>query len=215
MKCLSKKLKGLTRRKLVEEIKIADSGMVTEALDNLEKCDFIRRYKAFGKRQRDVLYQLTDMYTLFYLRFVKGYNGMNEKAWSSLSDGKRNSWAGYAFEQVCLIHLNQIKKALGISGIASDVCSWNSANDGRGAQVDLVIDRSDKVINLCEMKYTTGRFELTRTYAEWMSERKELFRNETSSKKTLHLTLITPYGIVLGKNTSALQNIVTIGDLFE
>ncbi|MBO4741358.1 MAG: ATP-binding protein [Bacteroidales bacterium] len=215
VECLSKKLKGLTRRKLVEEIKIADSGMVTEALDNLEKCDFIRRYKAFGKRQRDVLYQLTDMYTLFYLRFVKGYNGMNEKAWSSLSDGKRNSWAGYAFEQVCLIHLNQIKKALGISGIASDVCSWNSANDERGAQVDLVIDRSDKVINLCEMKYTTGRFELTRSYAEWMSERKELFRNETNSKKTLHLTLITPYGIVPGKNTSALQNVVTIEDLFE
>lgn len=95
------------------------------------------------------------------------------------------------------------------------MCVRGTAQTTSGAQVDLVIDRSDKVVNLCEMKYTTGRFELTRTYAEWMSERKELFRNETSSKKTLHLTLITPYGIVPGKNTSALQNIVTIGDLFE
>ncbi len=214
VECLSSKLKGLTRTELVAELKIADSGIVSETLENLEKCDFIRRYKAFGKRQRDVLYQLTDMYTLFYLRFIKGYNGMNENAWSCLSDGKRNSWAGYAFEQVCLTHVNQIKKALGISGIASDVCSWNSVKSEKGAQVDLVIDRSDKVINLCEMKYSASRYEITKAYAEWMSERKELFRNETSTKKTLHLTLVTPHGVVTGKNTSIIQNVISLDDLF-
>ena len=96
-------------------------------------------------------HQLTDMFTLFFVRFVKNYNGMDENAWSHLPDGKRNAWQGYAYEQVCIHHINQIKKALGISGIASDVCSWTKKGEN-GAQIDLVIDRSDRVIDLCEIK---------------------------------------------------------------
>ena len=215
VECLSSKLKGLTRPEIMAEIKTVESGMITEVMDNLEKCDFIRRYKAFGKKQRDTLYQLTDMYTLFYLRFVKDYKGMNDSAWSTMSDGKRNVWSGYAFEQVCLSHTNQIKKALEIAGIASDVCSWTNTNEGKGAQIDLIINRADRVINLCEIKYSAGRYEMTKDYAEWMTERRDLFRAETGTNKTLHLTLVSPYGVVTGKNTSILQNVVTLEDLFE
>ena len=212
---LASKLKGMTRSEILAEIKTEESGMITEVMDNLEKCDFIRRYKAFGKKQRDILYQLTDMYTLFYLRFVKDYKGMNDKAWSTMLEGKRNAWSGYAFEQVCLLHVNQIKKALGISGIASDVCAWSGVVDGKRAQIDLVIDRGDKVMNLCEMKYSTGRYEITKDYAEWLNNRRELFRKDTGTNKTLHLTLVSTYGIVKGKNSSVLQNTVTIDDLFN
>lgn len=232
VECLSSKLKGLTRSEIMSEIKTEESGMITEVMDNLEKSDFIRRYKAFGKKQRDILYQLTDMYTLFYLRFVKDYKGMNENAWSTMSDGKRNVWSGYAFEQVCLLHVNQIKKALGIAGIASDVCAWSGIPkgnraplnpnqmqrgtiDGKGAQIDLVIDRGDKVMNLCEMKYSTSRYEVTKDYSEWLKERREIFRKDTGTNKTLHLTLVSPYGVVSGKNTSILQNIITMDDLFN
>ena len=172
------------------------------------------------------------MYTLFYLRFVKDYKGMNENAWSTMSDGKRNVWSGYAFEQVCLLHVNQIKKALGIAGIASDVCAWNGTPkgnraplnpnqmqrgtvDGKGAQIDLVIDRGDKVMNLCEMKYSTSRYEVTKDYSEWLKERREIFRKDTGTNKTLHLTLVSPYGVVSGKNSSILQNVITMDDLFE
>ncbi len=215
VECLSSKMKGLTRMEILEAVKASDNGLLSEVLDNLEKCDFIRSYKAFGKKQRNLLYQLTDMYTLFYLRFVKNYKGMNDNAWSNMSDGKRNAWSGYAFEQVCLLHVNQIKKALGIAGIASDVCARSGTVDDKSAQIDLVIDRDDKVMNLCEMKYSAGRYEVTKDYSEWLNERREIFRKDTGTNKTLHLTLVSPYGVVYGKNTSILQNVITMEDLFE
>ena len=121
---LSSKMIGMTRSEMMSNLKLLDNGFFSIVLDNLEKCDFIRHYQSFGKRRNEALYQLTDMFTLFFVRFVKNYNGMDENAWSHLPDGKRNAWQGYAYEQVCIHHINQIKKALGISGIASDVCSW-------------------------------------------------------------------------------------------
>ena len=193
---LSTKLKGLTRAEILHEIKITDNGNLTTILEYLEKCDFIRRYQAFGKKQREMIYQLTDMYTLFYLRFVKGYNGLNLNEWSNMSDQKRSTWEGYAFEQVCILHINEIRKALGISGIASDVCSWSYRDKKKGAQIDLVIDRSDNVIDLCEMKYSDSPFELTKDYVEWLKERRDLFREQTGTNKTMHLTMVTTYGLL-------------------
>lgn len=140
---------------------------------------------------------------------------MSENAWSTMSDGKRSVWSGYAFEQVCLLHTNQIKKALSIAGVASNICTWVNSGEGKGAQIDLVIDRADKVMNLCEMKYGTSRYEMTKDYAEWMTERRELFRKNTGTNKTLHLTLVSPYGVSSGKNTSILQNVITMDDLFN
>lgn len=211
---LSGKLKGLTRLEIMDGIKAIDNGNLSEILENLEKCDFIRHYQAFGKKQRDVIYQLTDMYTLFYLRFVKGYNGMNDHAWSNIPDKKRNTWQGYAFEQVCILHINQIKKALGISGIASDVCSWSTRGGNKGAQIDLIINRTDNVIDLCEMKYSDSLYELTKNYIEWLKERRDLFKKETRTTKTLHLTMITSQGLANGKYTSQIQSLVTMDDLF-
>lgn len=211
---LSGRLKGLTRSEIMDGIKAIDNGNLSEILENLEKCDFIRHYQAFGKKQRDVIYQLTDMYTLFYLRFVKGYNGMNDHAWSNIPDKKRNTWQGYAFEQVCILHINQIKKALGISGIASDVCSWSTRGGNKGAQIDLIINRTDNVIDLCEMKYSDSLYELTKNYIEWLKERRDLFKKETRTTKTLHLTMITSQGLANGKYTSQIQSQVTMDDLF-
>lgn len=213
VEALATKLRGMTRNELVEQLKIKDSGKITEALDNLVKCDFLRRYQAFGKKERDMLYQLSDMYTLFYLRFVKNYNGMNEHAWSNLEEGKRNAWAGYAFEQVCILHINQIRTALGISGIASDVCSWSYRSKEQSAQIDLIIDRGDKAIDLCEMKYSDHEYELKKDYVEWLRERRDLFREITGTKKTLRLTMITSSGIKHNMYTSSVQGTLSLDDL--
>lgn len=211
---LATKLKGMTRSELVEQLRVTDNGKFTEVLDNLVKCDFLRRYQAFGKRERDMLYQLSDMYTLFYLRFVKNYHGMNEHAWSNMEEGKRNAWAGYAFEQVCILHINQIRQALGISGITSDVCSWSYRNKEQSAQIDLVIDRGDKAIDLCEIKYSDHQYELKKDYVEWLRERRDLFREVTGTNKTLRLTMIASSGIKQNMYSSSVQTRLSADDMF-
>ena len=212
---LATKLKGLTREELVAALKTHNNGKLSEVLDNLRKCDFLRSYQAFGKKEKGMLFQLSDMYTLFYLRFVKNYHAMDKHAWSNLPDGKRNAWAGYAFEQVCILHIDQIKQALGISGIACDVCSWSYKDEKQGAQIDLVIDRNDKSIDLCEIKYSVGQYELKKDYVEWLRERRNLFRDVTGTRKTLRLTMISSGGIKAGKYVSSIQGKVTLSDLFS
>lgn len=212
---ISSTLEGMTRQELIKKSKATDNGTLTEALENLVKCDFLRRYQAFGKKDHDPMYQLTDMYTLFYLRFVKNSNGQDPHAWSVMGTGQKNAWAGYAFEQVCILHAAQIKKALGISGIASDICSWRYITPEKKAQIDLVIDRCDKNIDLCEMKYSDHEYELKKDYVEYLKERREIFREATGTKKTLRLTLIASSGIKSGMYSSAIQSKLSADDLFQ
>lgn len=220
---LASKLKGMTRKDIVTNLKLADNGLLTEVLDNLVKCDFLRRYQAFGKKDREVLYQLSDMYVLFYLHFVKGNNGLDPHAWTNVKEGVRNAWRGYAFELVCIQHVWQVKLALGISGIASNVSSWtyrgnNDATSGllsEGAQIDLVIDRNDRCIDLCEMKYSESPYELKKDYVDWLQQRKNIFREVTGTNKTLRLTMVTSAGIKPGKYDSYIQGVVVLDDLFR
>ncbi len=214
---LSRKAKGMTRAELMKHLKQPEGGNFTQVLENLCNCDFIRKYSAFGKKERDVMYQLTDLYTLFYLRFVKNSNGRDEHFWSNMIDSpERRTWAGYSFEQLCLHHIPQIKNALGISGVQSDVCSWclPSTEEHPGAQIDLLIDRRDQIINLCEMKYSSGEYEITKKYEETLRERRELFRRETKTRKALHLTMVTTYGIKRNIYSDTIQSQITLDDLF-
>lgn len=208
------KVKGLTRKELTEQLKIESNGRLTEILDNLCKCDFLRSYSSFGKKDREVLYQLSDLYCLFYLRFVKDYRGRNPHAWTEMSAGKRNAWNGYAFEQVCLAHLDKIRQALGIAGVASDASTWQYQGLSGGGQIDLVIDRADRTVDLCEMKYSDHPYEITKDYAEYLVERRELFRQVTKTTKTLRLTFVTPFGIKPGLHASAANSVVTLDELF-
>ena len=215
---LSKKAKGMTRAEMMKALKLPEGGTFSEILENLCNCDFIRKYSAFGKKERDILYQLTDLFTLFYLRFVKGSNGRDEHLWSNMIDSpERRTWCGYSFEQLCLHHITQIKMKLGISGIQSDVCSlFTPAEDGhKGAQIDLLIDRKDQIINLCEMKYSTSEYEITKRYNDEMQERRELFRSQTKTKKALHLTMVTTYGVKENPYSGMIQSQVTMDDLFR
>ena len=212
---LASSLIGMTRKSIVKHLHLEDNGKLSEVMENLVKCDFLRRYQTFGKKQYEPMYQLTDMYILFFLRFVKNNNGQNPHAWSMMSAGMKNAWSGYAFEQVCTLHAEQIKKALGISGIASDICSWYLQSPEQKAQIDMIIDRSDKNIDLCEMKYSDHKFEVKKEYIEYLKERRELFRQATKTSKTLRLTLIASSGIKNGKNIAGLQSILSAEDLFE
>ena len=213
---LAKKNMGLSRQEIMNTLKLQDNGGLTEILNNLQKCDFIRKYAAFGKSERDALFQLTDLFSLFYLKFVKGYHGQDANHWSNMLDTPvQNTWRGYAFEQVCLLHIPQIKKALGINGIQSDVCSWQSRESEQGGQIDLLIDRRDQTINLCEMKYSPAPYTITKAYHEKLLQRREWFRQQTKTRKALHLTMITTHGVLPNTHSGDIQSEVTMEDLFQ
>lgn len=214
---LSKKAGGMTQADMKQALKLPDGGTFSEVLENLCNCDFIRKYTAYGKKERDVLYQLTDLFTLFFLRFVKNNNRHDAHFWSAMIDvPEHRTWCGYSFEQLCLHHIPQIKRKLGIEGVQSDVCSWYVRADGekRGVQIDLLIDRRDQIINLCEMKYSVREYEITKRYSEDMQERKERFRSQTKTRKALHLTLVTTYGVKENAYSGMIQSQVTLDDLF-
>lgn len=208
--CISKSGKGLTRKELLEKTKL-DGGRLTEVLNNLEACDFIRHYNAIGMKERGRLYQLTDNFTLFYYNFKRDFFSGNEDFWQTFTDsGRHRAWSGYAFEQVCLNHIPQIKKELGISGIHSEICSWNTD----GAQIDLLINRNDNVINLCEMKYSSAPYEITKQYYDKLNNRRELFRKNVKTTKALHLTFVTLYPLKHTSYSEMVQSVVTAEALF-
>lgn len=214
---LANKATGLTREEIITALNIPKGGAFSEVLRNLVTCDFIREYNSFGKKERDKLYQLTDLFTLFYLKQVKGNRDADEHFWTNRIDSPAHrAWAGYAFEQVCLHHVSQIKRALGITGVASTISSWTDTRDGkRVAQIDLIIDRRDQVINLCEMKYSLQEYEITAAYLNTLLNRREIFRAATKTKKALHLTLVTVNGVKHNAQWSRIQNEVTADDLFK
>ncbi|MBR6491522.1 MAG: AAA family ATPase [Bacteroidales bacterium] len=218
---LAAKAKGLTRQEIIDASGLADNGYLSEMLENLKRCDFIRSYHAYGKKERDALYQLTDLYSLFYLRFVKDYSGRDEHRWSHSLDASA-AWQGYAFEQVCLHHIPQIKKKLGISGIQTDVSSWFARpytdNDGtawQGGQIDLLIDRKDGVINLCEMKFSDKEYVITKDYDKNMCDRMATFRHHSKTRKALHQTMVTTFGVAHNAYWNNIQSEVMMDDLFD
>lgn len=215
VKALSTKNKGLTRSELITVSGLSNGGSTTQILDELEQCGFIRKYTPIGKKNRDSLYQLTDQYTLFYYKFIENKTGGNG-SWVKQADSPLfKAWSGYAFEQVCFCHIKNIKSALGIDGIQTEVSSWTSSTSEKGAQIDLVIERKDQVINVCEMKFSTAPFTITKAYAENLRNKLGAFRLETKTKKAVFLTLITTYGVTENQYKGELvQNEIEMGALF-
>ena len=216
---LAKKSMGMTREQLASAVKMSSGGKLSEALDNLVACDFLRKYNAFGSLAKGAAYQLTDLYTLFYLHWVKDNAEHNSTQWRDLIDSPRHrAWSGYAFEQLCLHHVSCIKQRLGISGVATSVSSWVQKADKsqgvEGAQIDLVLDRRDQIVNLCEIKYSLNPYDITPSYLAKLIERRETFRKATSTTKALHLTFITSNGLKRNAQADMIQSQVTLDDLF-
>lgn len=219
---LSANRNGLTRTDIQAALNLDDGGLLTEVLDNLCKCDFIRRYTSFGKKEYGQIFHLTDLFSLFHLRFVDKSDGQDAHFWSNMQDNPRRTvWQGYAFEMVCLHHVAQIKRRLGISGILSEVCAWSckafvdkNGTEYKGTQIDLVIDRRDDTINLCEAKFSSDEFAVTQEYADRLNSRREIFRAATGTRKSLHTTLLTTYGLKRNKYSQTVHREVTMDDLF-
>ena len=215
---LSSKNGGLTRKELSENTGLPANGSLTKILSNLAESGFIRMSSFYGRKKKEIVYQLTDYYTWFYLRFVKDNYGKDEHFWSNAIDNpKRRSWAGLTFEQLCKDHIPQIKNRLGISGVLSEESVWfyrGESEGEKGAQIDLLIDRRDRVINICEIKFSIGEYTIDADYELALRTKAETFRNVTSCRKTLQMIMITTYGVKKNKHSSIVQNEVVLDDLF-
>ena len=214
---LGKKRSGLSREEIIKEGKLESNGKLSEILEDLENCGFIRKYNMIGMKSKGALYQLIDCYTLFYFRFIQNNNSNDEHFWSkSIGTGEYNSWCGLAFERLCLLHSRQIKTKLGISGIiSSEYAWWTDQKDGkRGAQIDLLIDRNDGVINLCEMKYTKVPFQIDASYEANLLNKRARFIEATQTRKAVHITIVSSQGLERNAYADEIQSEVSGGDLF-
>ena len=217
---LGKKKCGMTRDEIVSSVaNMENDGVLTTVLRNLETSGFVRRYVETGKRKKGSVFQLIDNYTLFYFQFVQGYAGHDEHRWTNMvHDQRRLTWEGLAFERVCLQHSRQIKAALGISGVETSESSWRCVSDDpdvRGAQIDLVIERGDHVVNLCEMKFASEQFTIDADYAARLREKVGAFKRETGTRDNCHLTFVTTYGLCRNSHCGIVQSEVTLDDLFR
>ncbi len=218
---LSRRRMGLTRSEIAERTKLPANGNLSKILRDLSDSGFVRKYNFYGRKSKETLYQLSDYYSLFYYRFIKDGFGRDEHFWTNTLDHpSRRVWAGLTFEQLCKDHISQIKKRLGIAGVLSEESSWFYSNHGSdqspgsGAQIDLLIDRRDQVVNLCEIKYSLNDFLIDKEYEQKLRNKISVFRQETNCRKTIQLTMITTFGVQKNKYSSIVSNEVVLDDLF-
>lgn len=213
---LAKKSKGLTREDIIKHTKLPNAGSTTKLLTELDESGFIRKYYPFGNKQNKGLYQLCDFYSLFYLKYIKSSNTRGKSDWVNMIDNPGyRAWSGYAYEQVCMYHIQQIKFALGISGVYTEVSSWRSNQPDGSCQVDLVMDRRDHIINLCEIKYSVDIYTISKKYSAELRNKIGTFQDETNTRKGVQLVMITTYGVK--KNSYAYDCVsreVILDDLF-
>lgn len=218
VEALSGKKVGMTREEIAAATGQKMGGNFKTRLDELEQCDFIRRYLPPDRKNRGAVFQLMDAFTLFHYAFASSRVDRDEHRWTNSQRSARiAAWRGMAFERVCLQHVEQIKRALGIAGVRSSAYSWRFRADGenRGAQIDLVIDRDDGVVNLCEMKYSSEPYEITSEEAERLKNRKQAYIRETGTRKTCRTTLVTSSGLKSGKYRWTAESEVSLDDLFS
>lgn len=215
---LSKVSQGQTRTAMIKAAKLSSGGRISNALIELEESGFIHSYIPFGKTSNEVVYRLSDEYSLFYLKFMEKQKATGKNVWLRLSKTPSwTSWSGYAFESICMKHVEQIKEALGIAGNLVEESLWRYV-PGKGlpgAQIDLLLDRDDRTINICEMKFSTGTFTINNKYAAELEQKREVFVNATKTKKTMFLTMVTTYGTVRNAYYNKLvQSELTMDSLF-
>lgn len=218
IRALATKWHGLTRSEIAKLSGLPEGGSLSRVLEELTHSGFISKFRAFGKKKKTKVYRLTDEYSLFFLQFMEGQEHEGKNIWKHLSQTQSyKTWSGYAFENICLKHIPQVKKALGISGIYSMSSSFyqKGTTSEAGAQIDLLIDRNDHVINLIEAKYYNDAYAIDKIYAENLRNKRRVFKEVTQTKKQIFFVLISTFGLV--SNSYSMELIsqeLSLDDLF-
>ena len=212
---LAKSGAGMTRKELSAASGISDGGGLTKVLAELESCGLIGQSFDIRKKRNGGYFKLIDFFSLFYYKYLKSHKTTDPHYWTNyLAAPAHSNWCGYAFEKLCMAHIGQIKQKLGISGVITNVYAFRSSRQKGGAQIDMVIDRRDDTINLCECKYSNKEYTLTEKDATDLERKKDVFIQETGTKKSIHITMITTNGLVHNAYRNGIQAEITLDDLF-
>lgn len=215
IRMLTERKEGFTRKEINEKTKLGGAAL-SKILSDLEQCDFIFSYARYGNAKNNAIYRIKDFYTLFYYKYVNGIDTKDSLRWTHLSSTPQvSSWQGFSFELLCLLHLDEIKKALGIDRILNDASAWRSRQPEQNTQIDLVIERADHNINLCEMKFSSGMYAIDKGYEQKLRERMSIFLAETMTRCRTRITMVTTYGVLQNKHSGIVNDEVLLDDLFE
>ena len=217
VEALGNRRSGYTQEELVRATGLPWGGSFSTMLKALEASDFIEPYVPFGKGKREKHYKLTDPFCLFYMKFVRGRKEIDPEFWMhNVTAQSVSSWRGFAFEEVCLAHVRQIKKALDILGVSSTESSWvvKGDDEAEGAQIDLLINRKDNVVNLCEMKFYNEKFTVNKAYYSKVVHRQNLLAERIPKRAVIHNVLVTTEGLTYNEYSGVFQKLVTVDDLF-
>jgi len=220
VEALCSRRQGLTRDEIARATRLSNSGTLTKYLNELEQCGFVRKYRMCGRLVRNAIYQLVDNFTLFHFRFVRENRDGDPRFWSASVDSPvLMAWQGLSFELVCLEHVEQIKKALQIGGVHSSNYAWRCEHPQdkaeKGAQIDLAIDRDDGIVNLCEMKFCSKEYAITSRDDVDMRNKRAAFKRDTKTRKSVHVTYVTTFGLAKNRYSGEVQSEVTLDDLFD
>ncbi len=192
IKALAASNKGITRQELIKKIGTPSGGDLSLKIEELRESGFITEYAYYGNKKQLSLYRLSDEYSRFYLKFVHHNKAGGRGAWQRLHKTQSYaSWSGFCFETICLKHILQIKKALRIDAIFSTNSSWFNKN----TQIDLLIDRDDNVINVCEMKFYNAPFSIDKRYYQNLKNKIAELQQETKTRKNIFLVMLTSHGL--------------------
>jgi len=214
VKLLADNKKGLTRSEIAKKMNIKSGGTISVLLEDLVNCDFVLKSRNGGK-SNDSIYQLIDFYTLFYHQFVAKGSSDSHYWRNILGTPKQNTWYGLAYERICKYHIEEILEALHLDSIHTECYAWRSKESDPGAQIDMIIDRSDGIVNICEVKYSKGEYSLQKDEYQKILNRMEAFASETKTKKGLRISLITTFGAKVNQYSEISDRIVCLDDLFR
>lgn len=208
---------GLKREDIAKLLNMSSGGTLSKLLEALVVSDFVTRYQYFGKSKREVYYKLTDFYSLFYIRFVEKGRRMNVDYWQNNQlTPSVTAWRGLAFEDVCMVHVQQIRQALGILGVQSEASPWHyvSVDKKMGAQIDLLINRSDRIVDICEMKFCVNTYRMDKKADESIRNKIQVVMDTVRGRKAIHPVIVTTYGLAKNEYSSRIQRVITMDDLF-
>lgn len=218
VRALYSKQIGLTRGEIKIAIGKKDGEILSEGIKALEISGFIVKYVPLQEKKKEHYYKLIDPFCFFYLHFVEGKTTLDEHFIAdNEGDGRMLAWRGFAFENLCYNHLEQIKKSLQIRGVSTSRFSFvqKGSDDNRGAQIDLVLERKDNIVDLCEMKFFSGLYRANEKDEMDLRRKKEVLSSFLKKKQTIQTVLITTFGLAGGKYQWLYRNVVLLADLFE